>query len=70
MSSVVPAVASAVVGSALAPKPKSPSVSQAQTTVNPADYIAPNYEQIVSEAQKLYESGQLGAFQELSPLVL
>jgi len=70
MSSVVPAVASAVVGSALAPKPKSPSVSQAQTTVNPADYIAPNYEQIVSEAQKLYESGQLGAFQELSPLEL
>lgn len=70
MSSIVPAVASAVVGSALAPKPKSPSVSKAQTTVNPADYIAPNYEQIVSEAQKLYESGQLGAFQELSPLQL
>lgn len=70
MANAIPAIASTVIGSALAPKPKRPSVSQAQTTVGPADYIAPNYNQIVSDAQKLYESGQLGAFQELSPLQL
>ena len=55
-------------GGALSPKQKGPTVGQSQTTVDIADYIAPNYEQIVADAQKLYESGQLGAFQELSPL--
>ena len=56
------------VGGALAPKPKGPSVSQAQFQTQAPAYIQPLLEQAATESQRLFESGQLGQYQQLSPL--
>lgn len=58
------------IGGALAPKPKGPSVGQAQFNTQAPAYIQPLLEQAATESQKLFESGQLGQYQQLSPLEL
>jgi hypothetical protein len=81
VSSLAPAVGTALggpvggaigtaIGGALAPKPKGPSVSQAQFQTQAPAYIQPLLEQAATESQKLFESGQLGQYPQLSPLEL
>lgn len=63
--SVISAVAPTVVGSLLSGDSKSPTVSQATTTT------APQYDPTAeAEARRLFEEGQLGQYQTLSPVGL
>jgi len=68
MGSIVSAVAPAVVGSLLSPKPKAPRVGQQTTTEQAPAYAQPMFEEAAGEAQRLFQTGQLGQYQTLSPI--
>lgn len=65
--SVISAVAPTVVGSLLGGDSKGPSVSQATSTTQAPEYVRPMFEQAAAESQRLYQAGQLGQYQQLSP---
>ena len=68
--SVISAVAPTVVGSLLGGDSKGPSVSQATSTTQAPEYVRPMFEQAAAESQRLYQAGQLGQYQQLSPTEL
>lgn len=66
--SVISAVAPTVVGSLLGSDSKGPSVSQATSTTQAPEYVRPMFGQAAAESQRLFQEGQLGQYQRLSPI--
>ena len=66
----ISAVAPTVVGSLLGGDSKGPSVSQATSITQAPEYVRPMFEQAAAESQRLYQAGQLGQYQQLSPTEL